>query len=78
MTTMIFQKDGVDITEGIELENWGFMAYKVWHVWPVRDGGVELTDRELLGTLYAGFVEKLEPGVTVREQQTDTLTGEKT
>lgn len=63
---IIFQKDGLDLLEGIELENWGFMAYKVWLVTEVPASGVYVRDKELLGTLYAGFVEKLEPNITVR------------
>ncbi len=64
---LIFQKDGVDLLEGIELEPRGFMAYRVFLVRQVPASGAYVEDREWLGDLYAGFVEKLAPGVTTRE-----------
>lgn len=65
---LIFQKDGADILEGIELESWGFMAYHVYRVRQIPASGSYVEDKEWLGDLYAGFVEKLAPGVTTREE----------
>lgn len=70
MSKITFMKDGVDITEGIELRGksnpFGWSVYEVFYVFDVETDAGTVRNEERVGQLYCGEPKDLQSGWSCR------------